>query len=92
LVYNLVLGAKNAFCAETGGGKVVYIGGHTPVKIFFRLRLQNLFPSVYPPIVADGEWLAVVFWCACLRVEAMVSMSARCCEGSFKKSKVLLKF
>ena len=72
--------------------QVVYIGGHTPVKIFFRLRLQNLFPGVYPPIVADGKWLAVVFWGACLRVEAMVSMSARCCKGSFKKSKVLLKF
>ena len=60
---------------------VVYIGGHTPVKIFFRLRLQNLFPGVYPPIVADGKWLAVVLWCACLRVEAMVSMSARCSKG-----------
>ena len=33
---------------------VVYIGGLTPVKIFFRLRLQNLFSGVCPPIVADG--------------------------------------
>jgi hypothetical protein len=53
---------------------VVYIGGLTPVKIFFRLRLQNLFSGVCPPIVADGKWLAVVLWCACLRVEAMVSI------------------
>ena len=53
---------------------VVYIGGLTPVKIFFRLRLQNLFSGVCPPIVADGKWLAVVLWCACLRVEGMVSI------------------
>ena len=51
------------------------------MKIFFRLRLQNLFPSVCPPIVADGRWLAVVLCCVCLRVEAMVSMSARCSKG-----------
>ncbi len=31
---------------------VVYIGGLTPVKIFLRLRLQNLFPGVCPPMVA----------------------------------------
>ena len=61
--------------------RVVYIGGLTPVKIFFRLRLQNLFSGVYPPMVADGKWLAVVLWCSCLRVEGMVSMSARCCKG-----------
>ena len=61
---------------------VVYIGGHTPVKIFFRLRLQNLFPGVYPPIVVKGRWLAVVLCCVCLRVEVRVSMSARCFEGN----------
>ena len=60
---------------------VVYIGGLTPVKIFFRLRLQNLFPGVCPPMVAECKWLAVVLWCACLRVEVMVSMSARCSKG-----------
>ena len=62
--------------------QVVYIGGLTPVKIFFRLRLQNLFPGVCPPIVADGRWLAVVLCCVCLRVMAMVSMSARCSKGN----------
>ena len=62
--------------------KVVYIGGLTPVKIFFRLRLQNLFPGVCPPMVAECKWLAVVLWCACLRVEVMVSMSARCSKGN----------
>ena len=60
---------------------VVYIGGLTPVKIFFRLRLQNLFPGVCPPMIAECKWLAVVLWCACLRVMAMVSMSARCSKG-----------
>jgi hypothetical protein len=60
---------------------VVYIGGLTPVKTFFRLRLQNLFSGVCPPIVADGRWLAVVLCCVCLRVEAMVSMSARYSKG-----------
>ena len=61
--------------------QVVYIGGHTPVKIFFRLRLQNISPGVYPPMVADGGWLAVVLCCVCLRVMAMVSMSACCSKG-----------
>jgi hypothetical protein len=61
--------------------QVVYIGGLTPVKIFLRLRLQNLFPGVCPPMVAECKWLAVVLWCACLRVEVMVSMSARCSKG-----------
>ena len=51
------------------------------MKTFFRLRLQNLFSSVCPPIVADGRWLAVVLCCVCLRVMAMVSMSARCSKG-----------
>ena len=64
--------------SEFGGCKtrilVVIDGGLTPVKIFFRLRLQNLFSGVCPPIVADGKWLAVVLWCACLRVEGMVSI------------------
>ena len=46
---------------------VVYICGLTPVKIFFRLRLQNLFIGVDPQTVA--------------RVEAMVSMSGRCSKG-----------
>ena len=54
--------------------EVVIDGGLTPVKIFFRLRLQNLSPGVCPPMVADGRWLAVVLWCACLRVEGMVSI------------------
>ena len=40
--------------------RVVYIGGLTPVKIFFRLRLQNLFPGVCPPMIAECKWLAVV--------------------------------
>jgi hypothetical protein len=53
---------------------VVYIGGLTPVKIFFRLRLQNLFTGVCPPMVAECKWLAVVLWCACLRVEVMVTI------------------
>ena len=44
------------------------------MKIFLRLRLQNLFPGVYPPMVADGRWLAVVLCCVCLRVMAMVSI------------------
>ncbi len=57
---------------------VVYVRGCTPLKIFFRLRLQNLFPSVHPRTVADGRWRAVVLCCVCLRVEVMVSMSARC--------------
>ena len=61
--------------------RVVYIGGLTPVKIFLRLRLQNLFPGVCPPMIAECKWLAVVLWCVCLRVEAMVSMSARCSKG-----------
>ena len=60
---------------------VVYIGGLTLVKTFLRLRLQNLFSGVCPPIVADGRWFAVVLCCACLRVEVMVSMSARCSKG-----------
>ena len=46
---------------------VVYIRGCTPVKIFFRLRLQNLFPGVHPRTV--------------LREMAMVSMSTRCSKG-----------
>jgi hypothetical protein len=41
--------------------KVVYVRGSTPVKIFFRLRLQNLFPGVDPQTGA--------------RVEAMESMA-----------------
>ena len=61
---------------------VVIDGGLTPVKIFFRLRLQNLFSGVCPPSVADGRWLAVVLCCVCLRVMAMVSMSARCSKGN----------
>jgi hypothetical protein len=60
--------------ANEAYAKVVYNGGHTPVKIFFRLRLQNLFPGVCPPSVAKGKWLAVVLCCAYLRVEAMVSI------------------
>ena len=44
------------------------------MKIFFRLRLQNIFPDVDPPSVAKGKWLAVVLCCVCLRVEAMVSI------------------
>ncbi len=46
---------------------VVYVRGSTPVKIFFRLCLQNLFPGVDPQTFA--------------RVEAMVSMSGRCSKG-----------
>ncbi len=46
---------------------VVYVSGCTPVKIFFRLRLQNLFPGVHPQTVA--------------RVEVMVSMTAHCSKG-----------
>ncbi len=46
---------------------VVIDGGLTPVKIFFRLRLQNLFPCVCPPSVVKGKRLAVVLCCACLR-------------------------
>ena len=55
--------------------RVVYIGGLTPVKIFFRLRLQNLFSGVCPPMVADGKWLAVVLCCAWLRVGGRGSIS-----------------
>jgi hypothetical protein len=62
--------------------RVVYDGRHTPVKIFFRLRLQNLFPGECLPSVVKCKWLAVVLCCACLRVEAMVSMSARWSKGN----------
>jgi hypothetical protein len=41
--------------------RVVYVCGSTPVKIFFRLRLQNLSPCVNPLTGA--------------RVEAMESMA-----------------
>ena len=61
------------------------------MKIFLRLRLQNLFSGVCPPIVADGRWLAVVLCCVCLRVEAMVSMAARCSKGGGYGSRPLLK-
>jgi hypothetical protein len=47
--------------------KVVIGCGLTPVKILFRLRLQKFVPGVVPQPLA--------------RVEAMVSMSARCCKG-----------
>jgi hypothetical protein len=43
--------------------EVVIDGGLTPVKIFFRLRLQNLYPGVCPPSVAECKWLAVVLCC-----------------------------
>jgi hypothetical protein len=52
---------------------VVIDGGHTPVKILFRLRLQNLFLDVCPPSVVKGKWRAVVLCCACLRVGVRVS-------------------
>jgi hypothetical protein len=76
-------GLRLARTTTLAQGRVVLDGGHTPVKIFFCLRLQNLFPVVCPPSVAKGKWLAVVLCCACLRVEAMVSMSARssCSKG-----------
>ena len=60
---------------------VVYVRGCTPVKIFFRLRLQNLFPGVHPQTVADGKWFAVVLCCVCLRVMAMVSISCGMSKG-----------
>ena len=44
-------GAVSTFLDET---LVVYVRGCTPVKTFFRLRLQNLFPGVHPQTVADG--------------------------------------
>ncbi len=40
--------------------QVVVDGGSTPVKVFFRFRLQNLFPGADPPSVVKGKWLAVV--------------------------------
>ena len=49
-----------AIQTRTRDSPVVYIGGLTPVKIFFRLRLQNLFPDVCPPMIAECKWLAVV--------------------------------
>ena len=58
----------------TNETRVVIGCRYTPVKIFLRLRLQNLFSGVWRHPVADGRWLAVVLWCACLRVEAMVSI------------------
>jgi hypothetical protein len=61
--------------------RVVLNGRPRPLKIVFRLWLQNLFNSLDPPSVANGKWLAVVLCCACLRVEVMVSMSARCSKG-----------
>ncbi len=39
----------------------------TPVKIFFRLRLQNIFPGVHSQTFA--------------KMETMVSMLARCSKG-----------
>ena len=84
---SICVGLKQFFCiwrtgAAAEAAAVVIDGGLTPVKIFFRLRLQNLSPGVCPPSVADGRWLAVVLCCVCLRVMAMVSMSARCSKGN----------
>ncbi len=57
--------------------KVVYVRGSTPVKIFFRLCLQNLFSGVDPQTV--------------VRVEAMLSMVVRCSKGGGYGSRPLLK-
>ncbi len=74
-------GVVRSFGRRSLGTPVVLDGGHTPVKIIFRLRLQNLFPGVCPPSVTKGKWLAGVLCCACLKVEAMVSMSVRGSKG-----------
>ena len=74
-------------------GLVVYVRGCTPVKIFFRLRLQNLFPGVHSQTFARVETMvSMSVRCSkgggygfnvgvVARVEAMVSMSARCSKG-----------
>ncbi len=71
---------------------VVYNCRPRPLKIFFRLWPQNLFNSLGQPSVAKGKWLAAVLCCACLRVEAMVSMSARCSKGNGHGFKCQLMF
>ncbi len=68
LFSNLVIVAARKFWIFLLSVSVVWDGASTPVKIFFRLRLQNLFPCVDPPSVAKGKWFAVVLCCACLRV------------------------
>jgi hypothetical protein len=93
---SIILVLKDVFNLAPNGyfdhGGVVVDGGSTPVKIFFRLRLQNLFPGVDPPSVEKGKWFAVVLCCACLRVEGMVSMSARCSKGNDYGFKCQLMF